>query len=90
MIQCRTFKNHYLKNTCNLRHSNLHCTFNILADHLHSSMERKLVKKLLKVDFNRFFLDTNFFPLENTQNQDLVVFMYSRGKYIKLQMKKKS
>ena len=24
MIQCTTFKNHFLKNTCNLRHSNEH------------------------------------------------------------------
>ena len=26
MIQCTTFKNHFLKNTCNLRHSTVHCT----------------------------------------------------------------
>ena len=44
-----------------------------------------------KGEFPRFFFDLkiDIFPLEYMQSQDLVVFMYSKGKYIKLQNKKK-
>ena len=34
MKQCTTFKNHFLKNTCNLRHSNLHTKITLFASNL--------------------------------------------------------
>ena len=46
MKQCTTFKNHFLKNTCNLRHSNIHALSAIRGGLLEREREEEKEKKI--------------------------------------------
>ena len=73
MVQCTTFKNMFVKNACNLGHSNMHCTYtciNIVTESIIGApkMQNKFgnipkfnIFSMFNVTFN--FAPYNFFAL---------------------------